>query len=101
MPSLFAAACDLARSREAVDARCRSVMGLGDRRHGVDDVVGPFLVHRRKVENGAARIIVAALAATELAREKAAREWAPHHHSETLVRDQRQNLLFEFAPRDR
>ena len=76
-------------------------MSLGDRRHGVDDVVGALLVDRREIEHRAARIVVAALVARVFAGEKSAGERAPHHHAEALILDHRHDLALEFASRDR
>ena len=76
-------------------------MRLGDRRHGVDDVVGALLVDRREIEHRAARIVVAALVARVFAGEESAGERAPHHDAEALILDHRHDLALEFAPRDR
>ena len=83
------------------DARHRGAVSLGDRRHGVDDVVGALLVDRREIKHRTARIVVAAFVARIFAREKSAGKRAPHHHAEALILDHRHDLALEFAPRDR
>ena len=83
------------------DPRHGRTVGLGDRGHRVDDVVGAFFVDRREIERRAPRIVVAALVAGEFAGEESAGERAPYHHPEALVLDHRHDLPLEFAPGDR
>src|SRR5271166_5693269 len=78
----------------------RGVVRPGDRRHRVNDVVGTLLVDWREIEDGAARIVVAALLAREFSRKEAAGERAPHHDAEALILDQGQDLAFELAARN-
>src|SRR6202042_3815765 len=83
------------------DARHRRAVRVGDRSHGVDDVVGALLVDRREIKHRAARIIVAALLTRVFSREEPAGKRAPNHHAEALILDHWHDLALEFAPRDR
>src|SRR6266478_7126824 len=76
-------------------------MSLRDRTHDIEDSPSAFLIDDREIELGSARSLRLLVLATELAGEQTAGQRTPNQESNLFGFEQRQQLAFKIAARDR
>ena len=82
------------------NARRATVVRLGDRSDGIENLPGALFIDEREVELGAARVFRLLIFAAEFAGEQAAGKWAPNQQTGLLGFEKRNDFAFQVAAGD-